>query len=262
MVAHKKGASAGIFWMNPSETWIDIVKTKSDGSQGAVQKVFSFNKKAAETSTQTHWISEAGILDVFVFFGPTSKDVLRQYTKLTGTLAMPQMFSLGYHQCRWNYINTRDVLEVDSKFDEYDMPYDVIWLDIEYTDEKKYFTWDKPKFADPIKMEEVLDSKGRKVSLAWHCLYLIALPLFSFSSLLLLSILTLNVLKTTTSVTRANPRISSSKRQTRPIMKLGAGLVSPLGLILSKTKPIIGGRNSLNSTSLRAQGRMFTSGTT
>jgi alpha 1,3-glucosidase len=180
MVAHKKGASAGIFWMNPSETWIDIVKTKSDGNQGAVQKVFSFNKKATETSTQTHWISEAGVLDVFVFFGPTSKDVLRQYTKLTGTLAMPQMFSLGYHQCRWNYINTRDVLEVDSKFDEYDMPYDVIWLDIEYTDEKKYFTWDKPKFADPIKMEEVLDSKGRKVSPAWHCLYLMTYSFFLF----------------------------------------------------------------------------------
>ncbi|KAI8874863.1 glycoside hydrolase family 31 protein, partial [Backusella circina FSU 941] len=162
MVAHKKGASAGIFWMNPSETWIDIVKTKADTNQGAVQKVFNFNSKK-ETSTQTHWISEAGVLDVFVFFGPTTKDILRQYTALTGTLAMPQMFSLGYHQCRWNYINTRDVLEVDSKFDEFDMPYDVIWLDIEYTDDKKYFTWDKPKFSDPIKMEEVLDSKGRKL---------------------------------------------------------------------------------------------------
>lgn len=30
MVAHSPERSAGVFWMNPSETWIDIVKTKAD----------------------------------------------------------------------------------------------------------------------------------------------------------------------------------------------------------------------------------------
>ncbi|KAI9496884.1 glycosyl hydrolases family 31-domain-containing protein [Zychaea mexicana] len=164
MVAHRVGQSAGVFWMNPSETWIDIVKSKSE-QQSSVQKVLSFGKKGNDkkTSTHTHWISEAGVLDVFVFFGPTTKDVLRQYTKLTGTPMLPQQFALGYHQCRWNYINQKDVLEVDSQFDEHDMPYDVIWLDIEYTDDRKYFTWESNKFPEPIKMEQVLDSKGRKL---------------------------------------------------------------------------------------------------
>ncbi|KAI8051382.1 glycosyl hydrolases family 31-domain-containing protein [Gilbertella persicaria] len=162
MIAHKKGLSAGIFWMNPSETWIDIVKHNKADDKNAVQKVLGLNKHQ-ETSTQTHWISEAGVLDVFVFFGPSSKDVLRQYTRLTGTPAMPQMFAVGYHQCRWNYINQRDVLEVDKQFDENDMPYDVIWLDLEYTDDKKYFMWDQAKFPDPIRMEEALDTKGRKL---------------------------------------------------------------------------------------------------
>ncbi|GAA5803029.1 hypothetical protein HPULCUR_008504 [Helicostylum pulchrum] len=160
MLAHKKGLSAGIFWMNPSETWIDIVKTKSSDSN-PVQKVFGTSDTS--TSTQTHWMSEAGVLDLFVFLGPTTKDILRQYSALTGPAAMPQMFAIGYHQCRWNYINQRDVLEVDGKFDENDMPYDVIWLDIEYTDEKKYFTWDEPKFPDAIGMEKALDNKGRKL---------------------------------------------------------------------------------------------------
>lgn len=117
----------------------------------------------SDTTTHTHWISEAGVLDLFVFFGPTPKDVLRQYTKLTGSSAMPQMFSIGYHQCRWNYINEKDILDVDKNFDEYDMPYDVIWLDIEYTDDKKYFTWDQAKFPHPIQMEEKLADKGRQV---------------------------------------------------------------------------------------------------
>ncbi|KAG1472197.1 hypothetical protein G6F56_001684 [Rhizopus delemar] len=152
MIAHKKNFSAGLFWMNPSETWIDIVKSTDEN------KILRSSQ-----STKTHWISEAGVLDLFVFVGPTTKDVLRQYAILTGPPAMPQMFAIGYHQCRWNYLNQRDLLEVDSKFDENDMPYDVIWLDIEYTEEKKYFTWDYAKFPNPISMEESLDNKGRKL---------------------------------------------------------------------------------------------------
>lgn len=63
--------------------------------------------------------------------------VLKQYASLTGTTAMPQYFSLGYHQCRWNYRDEADVRSVDSNFDKFDIPYDVIWLDIEHTDGKR-----------------------------------------------------------------------------------------------------------------------------
>ena len=31
-------------------------------------------------------------------------------------------------------------IKVDRNFDKYDMPYDVLWLDIEHTDGKRYFT--------------------------------------------------------------------------------------------------------------------------
>ncbi|CAO3616261.1 unnamed protein product [Cunninghamella blakesleeana] len=164
MIGHRKDVTAGVFWMNPSETWVDIVKTKTN--KNTLHKMLDFGNKNGNTdiTTHTHWITEAGVLDLFVFFGPTPKDVLRQYTKLTGSTAMPQMFSIGYHQCRWNYINEKDVLDVDNNFDEYDMPYDVIWLDIEYTDDKKYFTWDQPKFPNPIEMEEKLAKRktGKK----------------------------------------------------------------------------------------------------
>jgi len=76
---------------------------------------------------------------------------------------MPQEFSLGYHQCRWNYVSDDDVKDVDRKMDKFKLPYDVIWLDIEYTDEKKYFTCDQHSFADPISMGKQLDSHGRKL---------------------------------------------------------------------------------------------------
>lgn len=115
MHAHKAGSTIAIFSIVGSETWIDITKTS--------------------TSTQTHWMSESGILDVMIFLGPTDNEIFEQYGQLTGMTAMPQMFAIGHHQCRWNYLNEQDVKEVSAKFDEFDMPMDVIWLDIDYAED-------------------------------------------------------------------------------------------------------------------------------
>lgn len=61
-----------------------------------------------------------------------------QYHVLTGGTAMPQLFSLGHHQCRWNYKDEADVAAVDAGFEEHALPYDVLWLDIEHTDGKRW----------------------------------------------------------------------------------------------------------------------------
>lgn len=52
---------------------------------------------------------------------------------------------------------------VDANFDKHDIPYDVIWLDIEHTDGKRYFTWDKDRFSHPEDMINNVASKGRKM---------------------------------------------------------------------------------------------------
>ena len=38
---------------------------------------------------------------------------------------------------------------MDAMFEQLDFPYDVIWLDIEHTDGKRYFTWDQNEFPNP-----------------------------------------------------------------------------------------------------------------
>ena len=111
----------------------------------------------------THWIAESGVLDGFVFLGPSPKAVVRQYTSVTGKTAMPQLFSIAYHQCRWNYKDEADVTAVDTNFDFHDIPYDVLWLDIEHTDGKKYMTWDHAKFPTPERMQEEIRDKGRRM---------------------------------------------------------------------------------------------------
>lgn len=136
--------TSGVFWFNPTETFVDIDDDKTG-------------------SKRSHWISESGVIDVFFIPGPSPKEVYRQYAKLTGTVSLPPMFSLGYHQCRWNYKDEQDVYQVHGMFEKLDYPYDVLWLDIEHTNGKRYFTWDKSLFPNPKEMQDKLWSQGRRM---------------------------------------------------------------------------------------------------
>lgn len=144
LFAHNEKHTMGVFWLNAAEMYVDVGKAGSSG-------------------TKTQWIGESGVIDVFFMMGPTPKDVSSQYSMLTGGTALPQLFSLGYHQCRWNYKDEDDVSLVDEGFDKHIIPYDVLWLDIEHTDDKKYFTWDPKYFPTPAAMQDDVASRGRKM---------------------------------------------------------------------------------------------------
>ncbi|KAG5518690.1 hypothetical protein PMAC_002659 [Pneumocystis sp. 'macacae'] len=153
MYAHKKNSGAAVFWMNPTDTWIDIEKQKSN---------FQFSKNM-NVSTKTHWISETGLIDVFVFLDSDFKNIFKHYGELVGYTTLPNIFSLGYHQCRWNYFGEDHVFQIDNNFDEHNIPYDAIWLDIEYSLKKAYFIWDEDYFPVPSRILERLDSKKRQL---------------------------------------------------------------------------------------------------
>ncbi|CAB1332967.1 unnamed protein product [Coregonus sp. 'balchen'] len=148
LLSHNTHRTMGLFWLNAAETWVDI--SSGQGSGEVLQ-------------TDVRWISESGIIDVFIMLGPQPNDVFTQYASLTGTQSFPPLSSLAYHQCRWNYNDQEDVSAVDQGFDEHDIPYDFIWLDIEHTDGKRYFTWDNNKFPQPKDMLQGLLDKRRKM---------------------------------------------------------------------------------------------------
>ncbi len=80
---------------------------------------------------------------------------------LTGVPTLPPLYTLAYHQCRWSYYTQEEVLEVVRGYDEYEIPLDTMWLDIDYTDGKRYFTWNYTAFPDPLEMISTLNSTGR-----------------------------------------------------------------------------------------------------
>lgn len=161
MMAKRQQGTVGIFWNNAAETYVDIEESSSGSVVSSLMNLVSGGGN--EPHQQTHWFSESGIIDLYIMIGPTPKDVVRQYGSLTGKTPLPQRFALGYHQCRWNYNDQEDVHSVNKGFDLHDIPYDVLWLDIEHTDNKKYFTWDPVKFPDPLEMVHNLTANGRKL---------------------------------------------------------------------------------------------------
>lgn len=79
------------------------------------------------------------------------------------SLQNSKLWTLGYHQSRYTYDNQEDVKDVIANFDIHNFPVDSIWLDIDYTDGKRYFTWNPDTFSDPIEMQANLSSTNRKL---------------------------------------------------------------------------------------------------
>ena len=64
-----------------------------------------------------------GILDFYIFLGPTSDNVVQQYTELIGRPFMPPYWALGFHLARWGYGGTDGLNKVITRMRNAKMPY-------------------------------------------------------------------------------------------------------------------------------------------
>jgi alpha-glucosidase len=96
--------------------------------------------------------ASGGDMDYYFINGPDPKDVIERYTDLTGRMPLPPLWSLGYNQSRYSYYPESRVRSLADTFREKKIPADVIWLDIDYQDNYKPFTWNHERFPDPEKM--------------------------------------------------------------------------------------------------------------
>ena len=108
-------------------------------------------------------IFRGGQYTEYVFAGPDMPAILEAYTWLTGRTALPPIWSLGYHQCRWFEYTQDTVEDVAQRHRDNDIPCDALWLDIEYMDGYRVFTWDSDRFPDPPGMLKRLDEQGFRV---------------------------------------------------------------------------------------------------
>ena len=137
----RAGAAYGIFLDNPFRTSFDMGKESRDE--------YSFG-------------AEDGELNYYVFAGPEPKAALQRYTELVGRMPLPPRWSLGYQQCRWSYTPDARVMEIASRFRSLRIPCDVIYLDIDYMDGFRIFTWNPKTFPQPRNLIKGLAEQGFK----------------------------------------------------------------------------------------------------
>lgn len=121
------------------------------------QSRFNFG---ASNDRFSYFSADGGEMDYYFFHGKDVADIIRLYTKLTGRMNMPALWTLGYQQCRWSYTPDKDVLNVAKTFREKQIPADVMYLDIDYMDAYKVFTWHPKNFSNPKQLLSELKAMG------------------------------------------------------------------------------------------------------
>ena len=86
--------------------------------------------------------------------------VLRALGDLTGRMELPPLWALGYHQCRYSYVPEARVRDVARAFRERGIPCDALWLDIDYMDGFRVFTFNPQGFPDPAGLASDLRREG------------------------------------------------------------------------------------------------------
>ncbi|EPX61636.1 Alpha-glucosidase [Cystobacter fuscus DSM 2262] len=115
---------------------------------------------AAEDPSVLCWESSGPELDTYVIAGPLPADVVRRYTSLTGRMPLPPLWSLGAQQSRWGYENAREIRSVLQGYRAHKVPLDVVYLDIDYMEGYKVWTWDRTRYPDPAGLAREAAAQG------------------------------------------------------------------------------------------------------
>lgn len=106
--------------------------------------------------------SEAPEFRVIIIDRESPQAVLKGLAEMTGTMDLPPLWALGYQQCRFSYFPDEKVRRLADEFRERKIPCDVIWIDIDYMDGYRVFTFDEEKFPHPEETNRYIKSKGFK----------------------------------------------------------------------------------------------------
>jgi len=136
------GGSYGIFLDNTWRTWFDFGHRE--------EGVLSFG-------------GPDGPIDYYIINGPSTAEVVRRYTDLTGKAPLTPQWALGYQQSRYSYMSAQEVREVAARLRADRVPTDVMWLDIDFQDRNRPFTVNTQTFPDLPGLIGDLGEDGMKV---------------------------------------------------------------------------------------------------
>ena len=100
-------------------------------------------------------------MDFFVFFGEP-KDILYEYTEITGKSPLPPLWSFGTWMSRITYFSQQEGLEIARQLRAHRIPADVIHFDTGWfgVDWQCDYQFAKDRFENPVKMLKQLAKDG------------------------------------------------------------------------------------------------------
>ncbi len=141
MMCKKKHGVYGLFFDNTFHSYLNLGK---------------------ENSEYFYYAADDGNLDYYFLGGEHLTDVIGNYTYLTGTTPLPQLWTLGFHQCRWGYECAEDIREVAGNYRKLNIPCESVQYDIDYMEQYKVFTWDEETFGKKGELFLELGKEGFK----------------------------------------------------------------------------------------------------
>ena len=120
-----------------------------------------FNVKAKSDLSRIGVALNSSEVTVYLFAGASPKDVISNYTRLTGKPFFPPRWAIGYHHSEYGKpCNQEEAVELAETFREKEIPCDALYLDIQHMQGHRDFTWDEDGFSDPEKLLDRLAELG------------------------------------------------------------------------------------------------------
>ncbi|XP_025110817.1 maltase-glucoamylase, intestinal-like [Pomacea canaliculata] len=135
-----------------------------EDENGNTHGVFMLNSNAQEYAFTPDptitFRTLGGVLDFFVFLGPSSENVVQQYTGLIGRPVFPPYWALGFQLCRYGYDSLQNLQRAVNETLYYNIPLDVQYADIDHMEEQRIFTVDSKNFGGLNRYFESLRAGG------------------------------------------------------------------------------------------------------
>lgn len=140
------------------------IALEPDGTAWGALVLSSNGMDIVPTEDRLSWRVIGGVIDLWIFLGPTPLDVMDQLTSVIGRPAMVPYWTLGWHQCKYGYKSVWEVEEVVTNYSAAKIPLESIWTDIDHMDGWRDFTFHPKNFPLPEMQRFVADlhSRGQK----------------------------------------------------------------------------------------------------
>ena len=141
-----------------SHPW--VMGVRPDGTSFGILFDTPYKAKLTTTDERINFETEGELFCIFVIDRESPQAVIKGLAELIGTMPMVPRWALGYQQCRFSYTPASRVIEVADTFRIKRIPCDVMWMDIDYMDGYRIFTFNPQTFPDPAALNRDLHIRG------------------------------------------------------------------------------------------------------